>query len=94
MRKQMREATDQLQLISLKNFPPDIILKAAEQIILISKYPPSIAEFVELASAVQRKEKSDNEMIEREKHRLLVKEPAKGIAKKYIAQIREKLKSM
>jgi hypothetical protein len=89
----MREATDQLWLISLKNFSPNVVLKTAEQIILTSKYPPSIAEFVELARALQHKEKSDNEMIEREKHRLLEKAPDREIAKKYIAQIREKLKS-
>jgi len=89
----MRKATDQLWFTSLKDFSPNVTLKAAQQIILTSKYPPSIAEFVELARALQHQEKSDNEMVEREKHRLLEKEPNKEIAKKYITQIRENLKS-
>lgn len=89
----MREATIQLWLASLKDFSPDVILKTGYKIILSLKYPPTISEFVELASALQRKEKFDNEMIEREKHRLIEKQPDREIAKKHIAQIREKLRS-
>lgn len=90
--EQMRRATDCLWMKALNNFSSEVILKAGEQSIFTFKYPPTISEFLEIAAALQRKEKFDNEMIEREKNRLLEKQPDREIAKKYIAQIKEKLK--
>jgi hypothetical protein len=88
---EMKQANDQLWFISLKDFTPEIILKTGEQIIKIFKYPPSIAEFIEHANALQRNEKFERENIEREKCRLNAKEPDRELAKHYLAQIRSKL---
>jgi hypothetical protein len=87
----MRKSTDCLWLNALNNFSREVILKAGEQVILTFKYPPTISDFLEVATALQRKEKFDNEMAEREKQRLLEKQPNTDIAKKYIAQIKAKL---
>lgn len=78
---------DILWLKSLKGYSPHIILKAAEQAIKVHKYPPSIAEFIELATALQREENYEMKRKEYEKNRLLEKEPDKEIAKRYIKQI-------
>jgi len=89
--EQIRLTNDFLWFNGLKEYSPNVILKAAEQVINIYKYPPSIAEFREAATALQKEEHYELKRKERENNRLLEKEPDKEIAKKHIKQIKEAL---
>jgi len=89
--EQMRQATNCLWLNALQGFSKETVLKAGEQAIKTLKYPPTIAQFLEIAIPLRRHENFDKEIIERQKNRLLEKKPNKEIAKKYMAEIKKKL---
>lgn len=89
--EEMRRSTDAIWFKALKKFSPDTIIMAAEDAIKTHKFPPNIAEFLEITTALQRKEKYNTEMNQREKNRLIEKKPNKEVAKSYMAQIMKKL---